>query len=185
LSHPAILSQEPDSRGLDPDIHVVEAEMAATEEGSSPATMALEHMRLVRCWRFAEPETADFSQSPKSLDKSVPSSRAWARQGAARRKQWRRSAREANVAAGKSFRGCGMRAVAAVFLLSLAACATASGSTASASSEMRDWQTAAGTPPTKAEFAALVAACQDKTKAPTENGPIDGCLADLGLRRTQ
>jgi hypothetical protein len=39
LSHPAILSQEPDSRGLDPDIHVVEAEMVATEEGSNPATM--------------------------------------------------------------------------------------------------------------------------------------------------
>jgi hypothetical protein len=52
---------------------------------------------------------------------------------------------------------------------------------------MRDWQTPAGTAPTKTEFAALVAACQDKAKATTttENGPIDGCLADLGLRRAQ
>jgi len=64
--------------------------------------------------------------------------------------------------------------------LALGAC----GSTASASSEMRDWQTPAGKPPTKAEFAALVAACQDKVKTTTESGPFDGCLADLGLRRT-
>jgi ABC-type glycerol-3-phosphate transport system substrate-binding protein len=77
-----------------------------------------------------------------------------------------------------------MRAIAVVALLALGACAAASGSTASASSEMRDWQTPTGKPPTKAEFAALVAACQDKVKTTTESGPFDGCLADLGLRRT-
>jgi hypothetical protein len=50
---------------------------------------------------------------------------------------------------------------------------------------MQDWQTPTGKPPTKAEFAALVAACQDKVKVTTESGPMAGCLADLGLRRVQ
>lgn len=78
-----------------------------------------------------------------------------------------------------------MRAIVVVILLALGACAAANGSTANASSEVRDWQTPNGKAPTKAEFAALVAACQDKAKATTENGPFDGCLADLGLRRAQ
>ncbi len=79
-----------------------------------------------------------------------------------------------------------MRGAAIFILLSLAACAAADGVTpASASSELRDWQTAAGKPPTSAEFAAVVAACQDRAKADERSGSIDGCLADLGLRRVQ
>ena len=50
---------------------------------------------------------------------------------------------------------------------------------------MTDWQTPAGKPPTKTEFAALIAACQDKIKSTVENGLMDGCLADLGLRHIQ
>jgi hypothetical protein len=78
-----------------------------------------------------------------------------------------------------------MRAIALIITLALAACASASSSPASTSSEMRGWQTPTGKPPTRAEFAALVAACQDKVKATTENSPMDGCLADLGLRHSQ
>jgi hypothetical protein len=80
-----------------------------------------------------------------------------------------------------------MRGIAAVVVLALAACAaaTTTNSTASTSSVTTDWQTPAGKPPTKAEFAALVAACQDKTKSTVENGLMVGCLADLGLRRIQ
>jgi hypothetical protein len=79
-----------------------------------------------------------------------------------------------------------MRVIAAVFvLLAVAACAVANDSIGSTSSEMRDWQTPTGKPPTKAEFAALVAACQDKEKTTTDGGPMDNCLADLGLRRIQ
>jgi hypothetical protein len=48
-----------------------------------------------------------------------------------------------------------------------------------------DWQTPTGKPPTKAEFIALVAACQDKVKTTAESAPMSGCLADLGLRRVQ
>jgi hypothetical protein len=79
-----------------------------------------------------------------------------------------------------------MRGVAFFVLLSLAACVAARGVTpASASSELRDWQTPTGKPPTKAEFAAVVAACQDRAKTNDQGGPIDGCLADLGLRHVQ
>lgn len=78
-----------------------------------------------------------------------------------------------------------MRGIAVVVLLTLGACAAASDSTARASSEVRDWQTPAGKAPTKAEFAALMAACQDKIRMTTESAPMDGCLADLGLRRSQ
>ena len=78
-----------------------------------------------------------------------------------------------------------MRVIATVVLLALGACAAATTTTASGPSAMTDWQTPAGKPPTKAEFAALTAACQDKVKSTVENGPMDGCLADLGLRRIQ
>jgi hypothetical protein len=56
---------------------------------------------------------------------------------------------------------------------------------ASASSELRDWQTAAGKPPSKNEFAAVVAACEDRAKNSSRNAAIEGCLADYGLRRVQ
>ena len=73
-----------------------------------------------------------------------------------------------------------MRGIALIALLALAACASGDGMSAPGpSAELRGWQTAAGQPPSKAEFAAVVAACQDRARS----GPIDGCLADLGLRR--
>jgi hypothetical protein len=79
-----------------------------------------------------------------------------------------------------------MRGVAFVVLFSLAGCATGYAVTsAMASSELREWRTAAGTPPSKNEFAAVVAACEDREKKANKSGPIEGCLADYGLRRVQ
>ena len=79
-----------------------------------------------------------------------------------------------------------MRGAAFFILLSLVACAAVDGVTpASASSQLRDWQMASGKPPTKAEFAAVVAACQDRVQTADRSSPLDGCLADLGLRRVQ
>jgi len=79
-----------------------------------------------------------------------------------------------------------MRGLAMTVLLGLAACAGADGaSSAGASSELRGWLTTAGKPPSKAEFAAVVAACEDRAKSVDKNGPLDSCLADLGLRRVQ
>lgn len=77
-----------------------------------------------------------------------------------------------------------MRGVAFLVLFGLVACAAAdSVAPASASSEVREWQTAAGKPPSKNEFAAVVAACEDRAKSSSKSGPIEGCLADYGLRR--
>ena len=51
-----------------------------------------------------------------------------------------------------------MRGVAFIVLLGLVACAAGDAVTpASASSELREWQTATGKPPSKNEFAAVVA----------------------------
>jgi hypothetical protein len=79
-----------------------------------------------------------------------------------------------------------MRGVAFLVLFGLVACVAAdSVSPASASSDLREWQTATGKPPSKNEFAAVLAACEDRAKSSTKGDPIDGCLADYGLRRVQ
>ena len=46
---------------------------------------------------------------------------------------------------------------------------------------MEGWRTERGGVPTKAEFTALVASCQDRAK--TASGTFDLCLTDMGLRR--
>ena len=70
--------------------------------------------------------------------------------------------------------------------LGLIACLAAGGATvAGVSSELRQWQTATGKPPSKAEFAALVAACEDRAKHSDNAESIDNCLAGFGLRRVQ
>lgn len=55
------------------------------------------------------------------------------------------------------------------------------------SGEMQGWRFASGKPPTRAEYAAVVAACQDgavkRAQAPSSLGALDSCLADLGLKR--
>ncbi len=79
-----------------------------------------------------------------------------------------------------------MRGLVLLILLGLAACVTADRNTPpGVSFELRDWQTPHGRPPTRAEFAALVAACQDREISADQTGPLTGCLADLGLRRVQ
>jgi hypothetical protein len=79
-----------------------------------------------------------------------------------------------------------MRGVAFLVLFGLVACAAGDAVTpASASSELQEWQTATGKPPSKNEFAAVVAACEDRAKSLNKTGPIEGCLADFGLRRVQ
>ena len=86
----------------------------------------------------------------------------------------------------EGFRVSAIRGLASFVLLCLIATATADGVTsASASSELGEWQTATGKPPSKNEFAAVVAACEDRLKNSDKSGPIEGCLADYGLRRVQ
>jgi hypothetical protein len=79
-----------------------------------------------------------------------------------------------------------MRGVAFVVLFGIVACTTGDAVTpANASSELREWRTADGKPPSKNELAAVVAACEDKAKTANKSDPIEGCLADYGLHRVQ
>ena len=75
-----------------------------------------------------------------------------------------------------------MMRVAFLLLFGLAAC----GSADTAADELRPmpidgWQMASGKAPTKAEFGAVLASCQDRTKS--RAGNLDSCLSDLGLKR--
>ena len=79
-----------------------------------------------------------------------------------------------------------MRGVAFVVLFGIVACATGDAMTpANASSELREWRTADGRAPSKNEFAAVVAACEDKAKTTHKSDAMEGCLADYGLQRVQ
>ena len=79
-----------------------------------------------------------------------------------------------------------MRGICLGMLLALAACAVTEGVTSSTDANIvSGWQTAIGKPPSRAEFAAVYAACQDRLNSGDNAAPFDGCLADLGLRRVQ
>jgi len=78
-----------------------------------------------------------------------------------------------------------MPRLALFLMLGLAAC-TASDATEEAGPGLGDlsgWRFASGKPPTRAEYAAVVAACQDGPLKSAQAQPLDACLADLGLKR--
>jgi len=53
------------------------------------------------------------------------------------------------------------------------------------SGEMSGWRFASGQAPSRAEYVAMVAACQDRAVRRVAAAPLDSCLADLGLKRAQ
>jgi hypothetical protein len=72
--------------------------------------------------------------------------------------------------------------LAFVALLALTACnSSETVADAAAPVDMTGWRMASGKTPTKAEFAAFTATCQDQSKG----GVLDSCLANLGLKRGQ
>jgi hypothetical protein len=76
-----------------------------------------------------------------------------------------------------------LNGIAVIALLALAACSN-NPQTASVETPAPDatgWRLASGKAPTKAEFAALAATCEDQTKG----GSFDACLSSLGLKRSQ
>jgi hypothetical protein len=74
-----------------------------------------------------------------------------------------------------------MRRLAPIVLLVLAGCTqTETADTGDPNGpDPTGWRLASGKPPSKAEFAALAASCQDG------GGALDSCLAELGLKRGQ
>ena len=78
-----------------------------------------------------------------------------------------------------------MPSIAVCLLLGLATCMPPTGGdTMVAGPEIAGWRLASGKAPSKAEFAAVVATCEDRGPAPQE-APIEACLAELGLRRAE
>ena len=78
-----------------------------------------------------------------------------------------------------------MPVIAFCVLLGLAACTEADANpNAGMVAEMQGWRLTSGKPPTKAEFAAVVAACESKALPSAQGKPLDACLGDLGLKRT-
>ena len=77
-----------------------------------------------------------------------------------------------------------MRPIALGILFVLATCA---GGVADANqpTEMQGWKTASGKPPTKAEFAAAVAACEEQAVSSARGKTLDACLDNLGLKRAE
>ncbi|GEM_PF-1179597 len=76
-----------------------------------------------------------------------------------------------------------MPKIAFLLLLGLCACATGdSAMSGGAPVTMEGWRLASGKAPTRAEFGAIVAMCQDRARDGTVRE--EACLHDLGLRRS-
>jgi hypothetical protein len=83
-----------------------------------------------------------------------------------------------------------MRGFVLLIMLALVACKGAPTPPATGEvPELRGWELASGKPATQVEFAALVAACEDRESSGKllypPGGSLDSCLADLGLRRAE
>jgi hypothetical protein len=77
----------------------------------------------------------------------------------------------------------GMPRFVAIAVLVLAACSTQDEASPPApAADLQGWRLASGKAPSRAEYVAIVAACQDGAVRRAQGKPLDGCLADLGLR---
>ena len=78
-----------------------------------------------------------------------------------------------------------MSRFAVCLMLGLVACETSDATQQAGfgSGDMQGWRLASGKRPSRAEYAAVVAACQDGAVARAKGKALDACLADLGLRR--
>ena len=72
--------------------------------------------------------------------------------------------------------------LAFIGLLGFTACQPENPETVSAAPpDIAAWRLASGKTPSQAEFAAITATCEDKSKG----GAFDDCLANLGLKHSQ
>jgi hypothetical protein len=79
--------------------------------------------------------------------------------------------------------GVAMRKIALVLMLGLAACAEADTDRQAGPVDMQGWRFASGKAPTRAEYAAVVAACEDGAVKRSQGAPLEACLLNLGLKR--
>lgn len=75
------------------------------------------------------------------------------------------------------------RLTVCLMLLGLAGCSLFGGEKAAGPDNMEGWRFASGRVPTRAEYGAVLAACQDRTVRAGQQKALDACLAELGLKR--
>jgi hypothetical protein len=78
-----------------------------------------------------------------------------------------------------------MLRIIVVALLSLAACAFADTPSNAGPAEMQGWRLTSGKTPSKSEFAAVVATCENRSNLNSQGKTLDTCLYELGLKRTE
>jgi hypothetical protein len=80
-----------------------------------------------------------------------------------------------------------MPRLAAFFAIALLACSSSDSGPlpGRAGGNPAQWRFSSGRAPTRAEYLAVVATCEEGAIAQMRGRPIDACLADLGLRRRQ
>ena len=76
-----------------------------------------------------------------------------------------------------------MGRVGVFLMLAMAGCGQSDGSPTSGADDVQGWMFASGKRPSRAEYAALVASCQQGAVRSERGKTLEACLADLGLRR--
>ena len=70
-----------------------------------------------------------------------------------------------------------------LLLLGLVGCSLLGAEQQAGPESVEGWRLASGKMPSRAEYAAIVAACQDGAVPRAQGRPLEACLADLGLKR--
>ena len=78
-----------------------------------------------------------------------------------------------------------MPRIALLLMLGLVGCALGDTGQQAGPVDVQGWRFASGKPPTRAEYAAVVAACQNGAVRRSQGKPVEACLAELGLRRVE
>ncbi|HLY45788.1 MAG TPA: hypothetical protein VKQ73_09430 [Stellaceae bacterium] len=70
-------------------------------------------------------------------------------------------------------------------LLALSGCGLFEAAPPAGPGSIEGWRLASGRMPTRAEYAAIVAACQERAVRAAQDKPLDSCLGELGLKRAE
>lgn len=70
-------------------------------------------------------------------------------------------------------------------LLVLSGCSLFEAAAPEGPGSVEGWRLASGRMPTRAEYAAIVAACQERAVRRAADRPLDACLGELGLKRAE
>ena len=77
------------------------------------------------------------------------------------------------------------RCAICLLLLALAGCGLFEAAPPEGPGSVEGWRLASGRMPTRAEYAAIVAACQERAVRRAAGQPLDSCLGELGLKRAE